>query len=122
MYIGFIYIACVLCIKFAKDGANFFPTVYETVGPAMKFFQLLQFLEVMHPMFGYVKGGVFMPFLQVTGRIFILFLMVDQEPRIQKMPVVFYLFLAWSAIEIIRYVIIYGSIANNPKIVDIAVD
>lgn len=105
MYIGFIYIACVLCIKFAKDGVDFFPKAYDTVGPAMKFFQLLQFLEVMHPLFGYVKGGMLMPFLQIAGRAFILFLMLDNEPRIQKMPVTFYLFLTWSAIEIIRYVI-----------------
>lgn len=104
MYVGFIYVACVLCIKFARDGTDYFPKVYESVGPTIKFFQLIQFLEVMHPMFGYVKGGVLMPFLQIMGRLFVLFLMVDQEPRIQKMPVVFYLFLAWSAIELIRYV------------------
>lgn len=102
MYVGFMYIACVLCIKYAKDGTDFFPETYETLGPAMKFLQLLQFLEVMHPLFKYVKGGVLMPFLQIGGRSFILFLMLDYEPRIQKMPVTFYLFLAWSAVEIIR--------------------
>lgn len=104
MFIGFMYISLVLCIKYAKDGPNFFPYTYEAVGSVMKFMQLLQCLEIMHPLFGYVKGGVLMPFLQIIGRLFILFLMVDQEPRIQKMPVTFYLFLVWSAIEVIRYV------------------
>lgn len=97
-----MYISCVLCIKYAKDGTKFFPETYDTVGAVFKFLQLLQFLEVMHPLFGYVKGGVMMPFMQIFGRFFILFLMLDYEPRIQKMPVTFYLFLAWSAIEVIR--------------------
>lgn len=39
---------------------------YEAVGHIMKFCQLMQFLEVMHPMFGYTKGGVLMPLVQVT--------------------------------------------------------
>jgi hypothetical protein len=39
---------------------------YEAVGGAMKFCQLMQFLEVMHPLFGYTKGGVFTPLIQVN--------------------------------------------------------
>jgi very-long-chain (3R)-3-hydroxyacyl-CoA dehydratase len=39
---------------------------YEAVGGAMKFCQLMQFLEVMHPLFGYTKGGVLTPLIQVT--------------------------------------------------------
>lgn len=85
-----------------RDGTDFFPVTYKTIGPAMCFMQMLQFLEVLHPIFNYVKGGVMMPLLQIFGRFFVLFLMLEHEPRIQKMPVVFYLFLAWSAIEIIR--------------------
>ena len=38
---------------------------YEAVGHVMKFCQLMQLLEVMHPMFGYTKGGVLMPLIQV---------------------------------------------------------
>lgn len=102
MYIGFLYVVCVLCIKYAKDGSDFIPETYDAVGPALKFLQLLQFLEVMHPLFGYVKGGMLMPLLQIGGRFFILFLMLEFEPRIQKMPVTFFLFLAWAAVELIR--------------------
>jgi hypothetical protein len=39
---------------------------YEAVGGAMKFCQLMQFLEVMHPLFGYTKGGVLTPLMQVN--------------------------------------------------------
>lgn len=102
MYVGYMYIVVVLCIRFSRDGFQSHVGSYEAVGPAIMFLQLLQFLEVMHPMFGYVKGGVFMPFMQVTGRFLVLFFMIEKEPRIQNMPVVFYLILTWSAIEIIR--------------------
>jgi very-long-chain (3R)-3-hydroxyacyl-CoA dehydratase len=38
---------------------------YEAVGHVMKFCQLMQLLEVMHPLFGYTKGGALMPLIQV---------------------------------------------------------
>lgn len=76
---------------------------YQVVGSAMKFVQLLQFLEVMHPMFGYIKGSPFIPFLQISGRAFILFFMIEAEPRMQAKPVVSYVFVVWSFIEIVRY-------------------
>ncbi|KAG5893047.1 hypothetical protein JTB14_014827 [Gonioctena quinquepunctata] len=103
MYVGFMYITCVLCMMYGKNGLAFFPHTYEIVGPTMCFLQLLQCLEILHPLFGYVKGSMLPPFLQIAGRLFVLFLNMETEPRIQKMPVVYYLFLSWSAIEIIRY-------------------
>lgn len=69
----------------------------------MKFCQILQYLEVMHPLFGYTQGSILFPFLQVTGRNFILFFMINAEARIQSKPVIFYLFLSWALIECIRY-------------------
>ncbi|RZC38430.1 very-long-chain (3R)-3-hydroxyacyl-[acyl-carrier protein] dehydratase [Asbolus verrucosus] len=103
MYVGFMYVVCVLSIRYLKEGPDSFPGTYAAVGPAMCFLHLIQLLEVMHPLFGYVKGGMFIPLLQVGGRLFIIILMLEFEPRLQTMPVVFYLFMTWSAIEIIRY-------------------
>lgn len=76
---------------------------YTAVGNTMKFIQLLQFLEVMHPLFGYTKSSVLVSFIQVGGRAFILFCMIEAEPRMQTKPVVFYLFIVWSMAEIVRY-------------------
>lgn len=76
---------------------------YDAVGNPFKFIQLLQFLEVMHPLFGYTKNSVLVSLLQTGGRAFILFFMIDAEPRMQTKPVIFYLFLIWSTVEIIRY-------------------
>lgn len=76
---------------------------YTVVGNPMKFIQLLQFLEVLHPIFGYTKGSAFMPLLQISGRAFILFCMIEGESRMQSKPVVFYVFAVWSMIEVVRY-------------------
>lgn len=102
-FIGFLYIVLVMGIQYAKLGPSFIPMTYQYVGNAMKFFQLLQFLEVMHPIFGYTRNSVLVPFMQTTGRGFILFVMIEAEERIQTKPVVFYLFLVWSLIEVVRY-------------------
>jgi hypothetical protein len=47
---------------------------------------------------------VLVPFLQVSGRAMVLFAMIEAEPRMQTKPVVFYLFIVWSLIEVVRYV------------------
>ncbi|XP_045450360.1 very-long-chain (3R)-3-hydroxyacyl-CoA dehydratase [Melitaea cinxia] len=101
--IGFVYVLSVMAIRYAKLDYDSVADTYEHVGPAVKFLQLMMYLEVMHPLFGYTKGGVLVPFMQVSGRAFILFVLIDSEPRMQTKPVVFYLFLMWSTIEIVRY-------------------
>lgn len=102
-FVGFTYVLVVMGIRYSRDGVDSMSGTYEAVGNAFKFIQLLQYLEVMHPIFGYVKGGALVPFLQVSGRNFILFAMLDCEPRMQTKPVVFYLFLVWASVEVFRY-------------------
>ncbi|XP_058791809.1 very-long-chain (3R)-3-hydroxyacyl-CoA dehydratase [Phymastichus coffea] len=101
--IGFIYVVSVMAIRYYRDGPDSMKETYEAVGNPMKFIHLLQFLEVMHPLFGYTKGSCFIAFLQVGGRAFILFFMIEAEERMQTKPVVFYLFLVWTIIEVVRY-------------------
>ncbi|XP_077283638.1 3-hydroxyacyl-CoA dehydratase 2 isoform X2 [Arctopsyche grandis] len=102
-FIGFLYVLCVMTVRYSKYDVESMVSTYEHVGSAMKFLQLMQFLEIMHPLFGYTKGGVLQPFFQITGRAIILFAMIETEPRMQVKPVVFYLFIIWSSIEIVRY-------------------
>ncbi|CAH4022958.1 very-long-chain (3R)-3-hydroxyacyl-CoA dehydratase isoform X1 [Pieris brassicae] len=102
-FIGFTYVLCVMIVRFVKlDYASMVDT-YEHVGGAMKFLQLMMFLEVMHPLFRYTKGSPLVAFLQVGGRAFVLFAMIDSEPRMQTKPVVFCLFGIWTLIEVVRY-------------------
>lgn len=102
-FIGFIYVLTVMGIRYSRDGLDSIKETYSVVGNPMKFIQLLQFLEVMHPLFGYTKGNALVTFFQVGGRAFILFGMVEAEPRMQIKPVVFYVFLVWSLVEVVRY-------------------
>ncbi|XP_049871486.1 very-long-chain (3R)-3-hydroxyacyl-CoA dehydratase isoform X2 [Pectinophora gossypiella] len=102
-FVGYFYILAVMGVRYTKLEYDSVIDTYEHVGSAMKFLQLMQYMEVMHPLFGYTRGGAFIPFLQVSGRAFVLFVMIEAEPRMQTKPVVFYLFLVWSMIEVVRY-------------------
>ena len=62
----------------------------------------MQILEIFHPVFGYTKGGVMEAVVQVGGRFVVLFCLIEAEPRIQTKPVIFYLVLSWSIIELFR--------------------
>ncbi|KAL1139340.1 hypothetical protein AAG570_006326 [Ranatra chinensis] len=102
-FLFFTYILVVIGVRYAKEGADSMMGTYEAVGPVLKFAQLVQYLEVMHPIFGYTKGKPLVPFMQVTGRAVVLFAMIEAEPRMQTKPVVFYLTVVWSLVEIVRY-------------------
>lgn len=103
MFVGYLYIMAVMGVRYYRDDVQSMAGTWEAVGSAFKFCQLLQYLEVMHPMFGYTKGSPLVPFLQCSGRAFVLFAMIEMEPRMQPKPVVFYLFLVWASIELVRY-------------------
>ncbi|CAB0016949.1 unnamed protein product [Nesidiocoris tenuis] len=102
-FVLFMYILVVMGISFMKDGGDYVKSAYENVGPVLKFAQILQWLEVMYPIFGYTKGSFLSPLLQVGGRSLVLFAMIEAEPRMQSKPVVSYLILVWSAVEVVRY-------------------
>lgn len=113
-FIGYMYIVIVLSICYFKDGPKTFSKAFENVGNVMQFIQCLQYLEVLHPIFGYTKGSWLTSFLQVSGRNFVLFVMILTEPRIQAKPVVYHLFMVWSLIEIFRYPYYLSMIVKKP--------
>ncbi|XP_031628864.1 very-long-chain (3R)-3-hydroxyacyl-CoA dehydratase [Contarinia nasturtii] len=103
-FIAFFYIVLVLLITASRDGLSAVSkSTYKTVGAAMRTSQALQYLEFLNALVGYTKGSPLFPFLQVTGRNFVLFAVVHAEDRLQEMPVIFMLFLVWSLVELIRY-------------------
>lgn len=103
MWIGYMFIMIVMGVRYSRDGVDSMIGTYDTVGPPFKFLQLLQYLEVLHPTFGYTKGSAVIPFIQVTGRAFVLFAMIEVEERMWTKPVVFYLFVVWASVEVVRY-------------------
>ncbi|XP_068203488.1 very-long-chain (3R)-3-hydroxyacyl-CoA dehydratase [Palaemon carinicauda] len=102
-FVGFIYIVSVLTMRYMKDGPDSMEGTYGAVGWMVKMCFTTQFLEILHPMVGYTKGSVFEPIVQVCGRGIIFFCLIEGEERMQPKPVIFYLFLIWSLIEIVRY-------------------
>ncbi|XP_017857653.1 PREDICTED: very-long-chain (3R)-3-hydroxyacyl-CoA dehydratase [Drosophila arizonae] len=103
MFVGYLHILLIMGVLYIRDGSESMKHTYEYVGTSFKFVQLMQYLEVMHPLFGYTKGSPLMPFFQISGRNFVLFLMIEMEPRMHAKPVVFYVFVIWSLVEIVRY-------------------
>lgn len=77
---------------------------YKSIGQFVKFLHILQLLEVLHPLLGYTRGSVIYPTLQLLSKWFMIFIMIDGEPRLQNKPPVFYLLIIYSLNEIIRSV------------------
>ncbi|KAK2580604.1 hypothetical protein KPH14_007722 [Odynerus spinipes] len=57
-FVGFLYVLVVMGVKYSRDGTASMKNTYAAVGNPMKFIQLLQFLEIMHPLFGYTKDVI----------------------------------------------------------------
>ncbi len=55
MVCGFVYVAIVLGLRYAKLGDDFLPECYAAVGKSMCMLALMAVLEVLHPLFGYTK-------------------------------------------------------------------
>lgn len=103
-FIGYLFVLTVLVISWQRDGFDVAAKkAFRNVGNAVKFCQLMQYLEVMHPMFRYTGGSSLNAFLRVTERNFILFFMIDAEVRMQTKPLILLLLLCWSIGECIRY-------------------
>lgn len=104
-YCGFLYVVIVLCFVFFKEGKSAFNMAYESVGEAMVLLQIVQIAEIFHSIFGLTKGGLLPTILQVFGRSLVLLALIMPEPRIQTTPVVYYLFLTWATVELVRLAI-----------------
>lgn len=102
-FVGFLYITVVTITRYVKNGPDSMEGTYAAVGWMMRMCQLTQLLEVLHPIVGYTRGPVIPALVQVGGRGVIFFCLIEGEDRMQTKPVIFYLFLVWSSIELVRY-------------------
>ncbi|KAK4883221.1 hypothetical protein RN001_006540 [Aquatica leii] len=103
MFVGFTYVVSVLGVRYLRDGADFYPEVYDVLGSTIRYLHILQFSEVILLLIGW-KPGAFLPsILQIGGRLLIIYLLIEPEPRLQIDSCIFFLYLVWSAVEIIRY-------------------
>ncbi|BFY98189.1 hypothetical protein BsWGS_01229 [Bradybaena similaris] len=102
-FVGHTYIFAILIYDYIKYGESAKRGAYESVGSQMTVCKIAAILEILHSLFKLVRTQVLMTVAQVGGQAFVLFFLVMQEPRLQISPLCWYLFVAWSAIEVIRY-------------------
>lgn len=102
-FVGFLYISLVMLIRYSRDGEYSMEGTWEAVGKAMRLVICLQGLEVLHPLLGYTRGSFLHPLVLVGGRMFMVFAMINAEPRMQTKPAVFYLFVVYTLVELCRY-------------------
>ena len=124
-FVGFIYVLVVLSIRFAKEGAgrylkpsfslelkkltffyHFLDSThgsYKTLGIVIKLLYLTQIQEVVYYAVDSTRKGSLFLLLHLAFRHFIVFVMIDSEPRIQTQLVVFNLLLIYTLMELIKY-------------------
>lgn len=68
----------------------------------IKFLNLMQILEIVHPLMGYTTGSALLPMMQLSGRTFFIFLLIDCQDEIQSHYATFYLLLVYTLSELIR--------------------
>jgi len=103
MFCGFLFIFAISNIRYAATGDEFVSKAWKSVGPTIKLLHLFMFLEVLHPIFGYTKGTFLKNLAFVGFRNFVIFVLIESEPRMHEKPVVFYLMMVYGALDIIRY-------------------
>lgn len=69
----------------------------------IKLLYLTQIQEVIHCVVDSLRKGTQFLLLHLTFRYFIVFVMIDSEPRIQTQLVVFNLLLIYTLMELIKY-------------------
>nr|XP_034324775.1 very-long-chain (3R)-3-hydroxyacyl-CoA dehydratase 3 [Crassostrea gigas] len=102
-FVGFTFISCVLIVNFLRNKEEAITSGFQLVGNPLMVCQTAAIMEILHPMLGLVKSGALAPLMQVLGRNFILFVIILHEENIQSAPLVFFLLLTWSLIEVVRY-------------------
>ncbi|XP_065836202.1 uncharacterized protein [Oscarella lobularis] len=77
--------------------------VYNATSTLMNLGQGMAFLEIVHPLLGFVRTGVSTTIVQVFARNVLLFLLVNPLPQLHSHWTTAWLYIAWSAAEFLRY-------------------
>ncbi|XP_064820202.1 very-long-chain (3R)-3-hydroxyacyl-CoA dehydratase-like isoform X1 [Oncorhynchus masou masou] len=101
-FLGFSWIFVNMTVRLFILGQDSFYDTFHTIADMMYFCQMMAVAEVMNPLVGLVKTGVFPAMIQVVGRNVILFVIFGSLEEMQNKAVVFFVFYLWSTIEIFR--------------------
>lgn len=78
-------------------------TLWDRVGSAVYFFQVISFLEVLHALFRLVPSNALITLLQVFGRSMVVVAAIDATPTGKLSPGVPLAVFCWSLAETVRY-------------------
>lgn len=102
-FLGFSWVFVNMTVRLFILGKDSFYDTFHTMADMLYFCQMLAVLEIINPLLGLVKTGVIPAVLQVFGRNLVLFVIFGTLEEMQSRAVVFFVFYAWSSVEIFRY-------------------
>lgn len=76
---------------------------YKALGFVIKLLYLTQIQEIIYSFIDAKRTGTQFLILHLAFRYFIIFIMIDSEPRIQTQHIVFHLLLIYTFMELIKY-------------------
>lgn len=109
MFLGFFGLLLTMFRAYYYEGPDSIPKTYERVGATFRLIQFLQTLEIVHAAVGVVRSSPLSCALQILGRLTVLHI-VHFQPFLHDTPMVFYLFIVWSLVELIRYPFYVGQV------------
>ncbi|KYO20964.1 very-long-chain (3R)-3-hydroxyacyl-CoA dehydratase 3 [Alligator mississippiensis] len=102
-FLGFSWIFVNMTVRLFILGKDSFYDTFHTISDMMYFCQTLALMESVNSLIGLVRSPLIPSLIQVFGRNFILFIILGSMEEMQSRAVVFFIFYAWSMIEIFRY-------------------
>eukprot|EP00182_Erythrolobus_australicus_P000384 CAMPEP_0185831440 /NCGR_PEP_ID=MMETSP1353-20130828/1489_1 /TAXON_ID=1077150 /ORGANISM="Erythrolobus australicus, Strain CCMP3124" /LENGTH=198 /DNA_ID=CAMNT_0028529497 /DNA_START=184 /DNA_END=780 /DNA_ORIENTATION=+ len=111
-----MYVLARLIAVYAARGASAetAAAVWDEVAPALKVWQTGAVLEVLHALVGFVRSPVSSTLLQVTSRVYVLWLVAAAVPEARASPVFSSMIVAWCLAEIPRYLWYGISLVSKP--------
>jgi len=105
MALGWSYVLIRLLLVYIQRGVSYetAASVWAQVAPSLKIWQTGAVLEVLHSMVGIVRSPVSSTLLQVTSRVYVLWLVAAAVLEARSSPIFSSMVAAWCLAEIPRY-------------------
>eukprot|EP00179_Madagascaria_erythrocladioides_P007815 CAMPEP_0198310468 /NCGR_PEP_ID=MMETSP1450-20131203/2553_1 /TAXON_ID=753684 ORGANISM="Madagascaria erythrocladiodes, Strain CCMP3234" /NCGR_SAMPLE_ID=MMETSP1450 /ASSEMBLY_ACC=CAM_ASM_001115 /LENGTH=159 /DNA_ID=CAMNT_0044013305 /DNA_START=85 /DNA_END=560 /DNA_ORIENTATION=+ len=101
MTVGWGYILARLAKSYAVGNGP--QSAYDSFSLALQIFQTGAILEVLHCLVGLVRSSWFLTAVQVTSRVFVVWVALHDTPAVRSHLAVSTMVLAWSLTEVPRY-------------------
>ncbi|XP_059516342.1 very-long-chain (3R)-3-hydroxyacyl-CoA dehydratase 1 isoform X2 [Myotis daubentonii] len=111
MTAGWLVLAITMVRFYMEKGTH--KGLYKSIQKTLKFFQTFALLEVIHCLIGIVPTSVLVAGVQVSSRIFMVWLITHSIKPIQNEESVVLFLVAWTVTEITRYSFYTFSLLNH---------